>query len=186
MQSRQINADGLALIKAYEGLQLRAYRCPAGVPTIGYGHTQGITQRDVERRLTCSVEQAQRWLVEDLDHVQVAVMDMVTVPLRANQFAALVSWAFNIGVRAARGSTLVRRLNGGDYKCVPEQLARWCHADGRVLVGLQRRRRDEADLWSTAVGMAPRRDGRGLLLGDIARAVTVRDPAADESSEEVA
>lgn len=156
-EQRKTNAAGVALIKHHEGLRLQAYLDAAGVPTIGYGHTRGVTKAQVLAHYTISREQAGRYLEADLVEAEAAVMRLVNVPLNTNQFAALVSWVYNVGAGAAGGSTLVRRLNASYYSEVPAQLARWCHGGNRVLPGLVRRRADECDLWRTpATGSAPR------------------------------
>jgi lysozyme len=142
---RRINEAGLALIKKHEGLSLRAYRCPAGALTIGYGHTG-----DVEEGAVITQEEAEELLRNDLHAFETSVERLVEVPLRDNQFAALVSFCFNVGMGAFARSTLLSLLNRGWYEQVPAQLVRWSRAAGKTLAGLGRRRRDEADLWSRA------------------------------------
>lgn len=141
---RQINQAGIDLIKEFEGLRTKAYKDPVGIWTIGYGHTE-----TAKRGMTVTPEQAEDLLRRDLYTAESAVNRLVTVPLSDNQFAALVSFVFNVGEGAFRGSTLLRRLNAGNYGAVPDQLKRWNRAGGRVLNGLVRRREDEARLWST-------------------------------------
>lgn len=138
-----INKAGLELIKEFEGFRSRAYLCPAGVWTVGYGHTQGVRSGDVVTR-----EQAEALLRQDLTDAEHAVDKWVDVPLGGNQFAALVSFVFNVGSGAFKDSTLLRLLNRGDYLSVPGQLKRWNKSGGRVLKGLVRRREAEAKLWS--------------------------------------
>jgi lysozyme len=140
---RQISEDGLALVKRFEGLQLRAYKCPADVWTIGYGHTAGAVQG-----LVIDDAEAHRLLRIDMAHAEAAIDDMIRVALTDDQFAALVSWTFNVGAGAARRSTLRRKLNAGDYDAVPGELAKWRKGGGKVLNGLVRRRAAEAELWS--------------------------------------
>ncbi len=140
--ARRINAAGLALIKAYEGLSLRAYRCPAGLWTIGYGHTATATPGQELRE-----EQADALLLHDLRGFEKAVAELVQVPLNDNQFAALVSLVFNIGIAAFSRSTLLKRLNAGDYDKVPGELMRWTKTGTLELPGLVRRRTAEGDLW---------------------------------------
>ncbi|HVY13308.1 MAG TPA: lysozyme [Alphaproteobacteria bacterium] len=143
---RAINKAGLALIKSHEGLSLKAYRSPAGDLTIGYGHTN-----EVEEGETITAEQAEQLLQDDLQNFEAGVERLVTVALNDNQFAALVSFAFNIGLGAFARSTLLSLLNRGWYEQVPAQILRWSRAAGKRLAGLARRRRDEAALWSTPV-----------------------------------
>lgn len=147
--ARRISEDGLRLIKRWEGLRLEAYNCPAGVLTIGYGHT-----RNVEPGQRISGTEADRLLRSDISIYETAVSDMVGVPLSDNQFAALVSWAFNIGHVAARRSTLIRKLNSGDYDAVPAELMRWNRIKGKVVSGLTNRRAAEAGLWARGSDVA--------------------------------
>lgn len=141
--SRRINAEGVALIKQWEGLRLETYRCSAGVLSIGYGHTTSVIPG-----LHITEAEAERLLLRDLSVFEKAVSNAVTVELTDNQYAALVSWAFNVGARAMENSTLVRKLNAGDYASVPIELARWNKVKGQVVVGLSNRRAAEAGLWA--------------------------------------
>jgi lysozyme len=144
------NVAGLSLIRQAEGLRLRAYLCPAGVWSIGYGTTVYPDEREVRRGQTCTLEQAADYLANDLQGFERAVAKMVTVPLTENQFAALVSLAYNVGIGALRGSTLLRLLNAGDYAGAANQFPRWNRAAGRVLPGLVKRRAAERDLFLSA------------------------------------
>lgn len=144
---RAINAAGLALVKQFEGLRLHAYPDGAGVQTIGYGHTLGVKSGD-----TCSVTDAERWLTQDLTGAQNAVYQLVKVTLGDNQFAALVSFVFNMGQRRLASSTLLKKLNAGDYSCVPSELAKWRNIAGQPSAGLIRRRAAEAALWDLELG----------------------------------
>lgn len=141
---RRINAAGLSLIKSFESLRLNDYRDTGGVPTIGWGHTKGVKMGQ-----TITEAQASDFLMDDLEEAESAVSRFVSVPLNDNQFAALVSFAFNCGTEAFRRSTLRKKLNAGDYKAVPGQLALWVNDNGKKLAGLVRRRKAEADLWNT-------------------------------------
>lgn len=139
----RINAAGLALIKEFEGLQLESYADAVGVWTIGYGHTgpgiqagQHITQ-----------EQAEAMLQQDIRRFEVGVNKLVTVPLSDNQFAALVSFSFNLGLRRLEGSTLLRLLNQQDYQGAACEFERWNKAAGKVMPGLTRRRQAEFALF---------------------------------------
>lgn len=146
--TRKVNAATLAHIKASEGLRLSAYPDPGsknGEPwTIGYGSTSGV-----RKGMTITKEQAEARLVQDLTHAEDTVSRLVMVPLNDNQFGALVSFVFNIGSGAFASSTLLRKLNAGDYSSVPAQLARWNRNDGSVMAGLTKRRAAEAKLWAT-------------------------------------
>ena len=138
----QISKAGLDLIKQFEGLYLKAYRCPAGVPTIGYGHTAGVAMGQ-----TITQQQADDYLRRDVRQFERAVARLVTVPLTQGQFDALVSFAFNLGDGALAQSTLLRLLNAGDYAGAAAQFDRWNKAGGRVLPGLVRRRAAERALF---------------------------------------
>lgn len=143
----QISQTGINLIKKFEGCKLTAYYCPAGVPTIGYGHTKTVSHDDVRRKKTINQSQAHGLLKEDLTHFEKAVSGLVKVELDQNHFDVLVSFTFNCGAGALKKSTLLKKLNQGKHDEVPEQLMRWVHAGGKKLRGLERRRRAEADLW---------------------------------------
>src|SRR6185312_14346538 len=112
--ARMINAAGLALVRAHEGLRLESYQDSVGVWTIGYGHTKGVQPGQ-----TCSQHQADEWLEQDLIEAENAVSKLVKVPLTDNQFAALVSFTFNLGAGKLAGSTLLKKLNEGGYTLVP-------------------------------------------------------------------
>lgn len=145
--ANQLSAQGLELIKGFEGLRLSAYQDSGGVWTIGYGHTRGVKPGD---RITEA--QAEAYLREDTGWAQQAVRDLVRVPLSQGQFDALTSFTFNLGRGALEQSTLLRKLNAGDYAGAQAEFARWVHDDGRVLQGLVRRRAAEAELFG---GQAP-------------------------------
>ena len=141
--TQTINAAGLALVKAYEGLRLESYQDSGGVWTIGYGHTRSAGPGDI-----ISAQRAERLLESDLMAAEQAVERLVKVPLTDNQFSALVSFVFNLGERAFAKSTLLRKLNEGGYGLVPACLKSWIFDNGRVLPGLVKRRAAEAALWS--------------------------------------
>lgn len=138
---------GISLIKEFEGIRLQAYKCPAGIWTIGIGHTSAAGSPTVTPNMTISPRQAEDILARDLRKYENAVTDYVTVPLTQNQFDSLVSFAFNCGIGALKNSTLLRRLNRGEYDAVPSELMKWNKAGGKELTGLTRRRRAEAKLW---------------------------------------
>ncbi len=140
--SGRINTVGLNLIKDFEGLRLNSYRDAVGVWTIGYGHTgtagpgQQITNA-----------QATALLREDVATFENAVTRAVRVPITENQFAALVSFTYNVGSGALNSSTLLRRLNAGDTLGAADEFLRWNRAGGQVLAGLTRRRVAERNLF---------------------------------------
>jgi len=136
------SAEGVALIMKFEGCELESYRCSADVPTIGYGHTRGVNDGD-----TCTQEEADQLLVDDLEEFENYVNDIVETELTQNEFDALVSWTFNLGPTNLRSSTLLKRLLADDKADVPHQIKRWNKAGGQVLDGLVRRREAEALLF---------------------------------------
>lgn len=138
----KINDKGLQIIKDFEGCRLKAYICPAGVWTIGYGHTA-----NVKPDMVITSTDAERLLRQDLKRFEEAVSSLVKVPVTPNQFSALVSFTFNIGVGALRNSTLLRKLNSSNYKGAAEEFLRWNKANGKVLPGLTKRRKAERDLF---------------------------------------
>ena len=133
---------GIDLIKKFEGCRLEAYKCPAGIWTIGYGHT-----KDVQNGQKITQAQAEEFLIEDLKVYEKAVESCVKVPLSQNQFDALVSFCYNCGAEALRTSTLLRLLNESKYSESAEQFLRWNTAGGKVLAGLTRRREEEKKLF---------------------------------------
>ena len=138
----KLSANGLNLIKQLEGLRLQAYQCSAGVWTIGYGHTTGVLSGDI-----IDEAQAEVFLREDIVDPEDTVNRLVTVPLGQNQFDALTSFVFNLGSGNFRSSTLLRKLNAGDYNGAADELLRWIHAGGKSLPGLVRRRDIERKLF---------------------------------------
>ena len=133
---------GIALIKEFEGLRLKAYKCPGGVWTIGYGHTTGV-----KPGMVISEEQAEHFLKEDLLIFENAVNNQ-NLSINQNQFDALVSLIYNIGIGNFKKSTLLLkvRIDPGDNSIMDEFL-RWVYSKGRVLPGLQRRRLAEVKLY---------------------------------------
>lgn len=140
---RRISPDGLALIKKFEGLRLSAYYCPAGVLTVGYGSTGD----HVKVGMILTEAEAEVLLKKDLERFEKGVAALVTVHLTDNQFAALVAFAFNVGLNALKNSTLLKKLNAGDYAGASAEFPRWNKAGGVVMLGLTRRRNAEKDLF---------------------------------------
>lgn len=139
---QRTNANGLRLIKSFEGLRLNAYQDAVGVWTIGYG-----TTRNVRPGQTITKAQAENFVKEDLVRFEKAVNDSVQVRINDNQFSALVSFAYNVGSGALRSSTLLKKLNRNDINGAGDEFLRWNKAGGRVLAGLTRRRRAERALF---------------------------------------
>jgi len=143
------NQAGIDLIKHWESFRSKPYRCAAGVETIGYGSTYYPDGKKVTLKDKPITErQAQELLRSVLPRYENAVSRLITTHLNGNQFAALVSFAFNLGTGALQRSGLRQKLNRGDYDCVPKELMKWCYAGGRKLNGLVKRRKAEADLFS--------------------------------------
>ena len=138
---------GLALIKSFEGLRLTAYLDGAGIPTIGYGHTH-----EVSPGTSCTEAEADAWLDTDLLVAETGMMECVKVGLTQNQFDALVSFTFNLGVGALKESTLLRLLNAGSAQLAAEQFPQWNLVAGKPSPGLTRRRMAEQALFGTPDG----------------------------------
>jgi len=134
--------EGISLIKSFEGCELTAYRCSADVPTIGYGHTVGVSDGD-----TCTQEEAETMLAEDLVEFEDYVKNYVESELQQNEFDALVAWTYNLGPANLKESTMLKELNSGNFEEVPRQMKRWNRAGGEVLDGLIRRREAESRLF---------------------------------------
>jgi lysozyme len=134
--------EGVALIKHFEGCELEAYLCPAGVWTIGYGHTLGVKEGDA-----IDQEAAEALLIEDLEEFEGYVREATEIDLKQNQFDALVAWVYNLGPGNLKESTLLNRVNYGPLSDVPAQIKRWTKAGGKELPGLVKRRAAEAALW---------------------------------------
>ena len=133
---------GIELIKKYEGCVLKSYKCPSGVWTIGYGHTNGV-----KSGMQITKAQALDYLKQDLSVFEKAVTNYVKVPLNQNQFDALVSFSFNCGSGALKTSTLLQKLNSSDYNGAANEFLKWNKSNGKVLNGLAKRREEEKELF---------------------------------------
>lgn len=145
---RRINQSGLTLIKAAEGCSLKAYPDPGtgGEPwTIGYGHTGGVRRGDM-----ISHQRAEDLLREDLRKFETGVEHLLFLDATDNQFSALVSFAFNVGLNNLRVSTLLKKFNAGDAHGAADEFIRWNRAAGKILSGLTTRRLAERALFLTA------------------------------------
>ncbi|MDQ3936626.1 MAG: glycoside hydrolase family protein [Actinomycetota bacterium] len=146
----RISDEGLALIAEFEGFVDHPYNDAAGHATIGFGHLLHhgpVTAEDRRRWGKMSHADGLKLLRSDIRSRERAVDAAVKVPLTQNQFDALVSFVYNLGEGALRQSTLLKKLNAGNYDAVPAELAKWNKAGGRVLPGLVRRRKAEAARW---------------------------------------
>lgn len=146
-QKRKISANGVNLIKRFEGLRLEAYLDDGyKIPTIGYGTTR-INNRTVPMGLTISEAQAEKYLKDDLEKFEKIVNEQVGVSLTQNQFDALVSFTYNLGGHNLASSTLLKKLNSGDYEGAANEFSRWVFANGIKLRGLERRRKAEKEMF---------------------------------------
>jgi lysozyme len=142
---------GIALIKAFEGYSPTIYLCPAGKPTIGYGHVVCA-----EDHFTSSITEAEasELLIKDLVSRETAVSEMIKIPINQNQFDALISFAYNLGISALRGSTLLRYLNSRKFDMAAGEFLKWNKATVKgqmvTLAGLAKRRKAEKDLFIKA------------------------------------
>ena len=135
---------GIDLIKKHEGFRAKAYKCPAGKWTIGYGHTLNVKSTDV-----ISLDEAEYFLKKDVEFAENEV-NRHNLNINQNQFDALVSFVFNLGVGNFTRSTLLRKIKSNpNDPTIREEFEKWIYADGKVLNGLVRRRKDEADLYFT-------------------------------------
>lgn len=134
---------GIDLIKEFEGTVLKVYKDAVGLPTIGIGHLI----KKGEQFTTITQQQAEELLAKDLKQFEEGVSTSVKVALTQNQFDALVSFAFNLGVGNLNSSTLLKKLNAGDIQGAADQFPRWNKAGGRTLAGLTRRRLAEKELF---------------------------------------
>ena len=143
----QISDKGIALIKQFEGCKLTAYQDSFGVWTIGYGWTKPVDGKPIRAGMTIKQETAERLLKTGLVSYESDVFRLVKVSLTQGQFDALVSFTYNLGARSLSTSTLLRKLNAGDYAGAADEFLRWNKAGGKVLNGLTRRREAERALF---------------------------------------
>jgi len=144
-----VSKAGIALIKHYEGVRSRPYRCPANLWTVGVGHLigDGKLLPDSYNR-TFTQEEIDGILKSDLRRFELGISKMLpNVPLRQCEFDCLVSFAFNLGLGTFQRSTLRQALLRGDKKAAMESLVKYCRAGGKILKGLQTRRLDEKALF---------------------------------------
>ena len=144
---------GYDLIKKFEGLYLKQYFCPAGVSTIGWGTTTWWKGEAIPLGATVALEEAQKLLERDLAFFELRVQGLLLKAPRTapESFAALVSFAYNVGAGALAGSTLLRRIKAGDWDGAADQFLRWTMVGGRPLLGLLLRRKAERKLFMEGV-----------------------------------
>ncbi len=138
----QLSKTGIELLKHFEGCELKAYQDSVGVWTIGYGHTKGIYEG-----LEITQSEAEKMLVDELPEYEGYISDKVVPMLQQHEFDALVCWVYNLGPTNLSSSTMLKKLNAGEFKEVPFQMKRWDKAGGQPLLGLTRRRNAEALLF---------------------------------------
>lgn len=135
--------NGINLIKGFEAFRSEPYQDSVGVWTIGYGHTIGVTKDTPPK----TMEEATTDLQDDLMMAEGVINEYVTVPLSQNQFDALASFTFNLGTGSLHKSTLLKKLNVGDYAGAADEFGKWVYAGGKVLNGLVIRRAKEKELF---------------------------------------
>lgn len=147
----KLSAEGLELIKRFEGFRSHAYTDVAGLPTIGYGH-RIVPSESFPNGVT--VTEATAILAQDVSEAERAVARLVKVELMQGQFDALVDFCFNLGAGRLAKSTLLRALNAGRYDAAAEQLLLWDLAGGEINLGLKARRQAELCLWKSGAKAA--------------------------------
>jgi lysozyme len=144
----QVNSSGIKLLHDFEGLRLQAYLCPAKVATIGYGNTFYEDGTPVRMGQTITKERAEQLFLNTLNKFANEVRRLITKPLNDNQFSALVSFAYNVGIGNLRKSTLLRLVNENpNNPLIRNEFMRWNRAGGREMAGLTRRRNAESSLY---------------------------------------
>lgn len=169
----------IELAKLSESFRAKAYICPAGKLTIGWGHTHNVRPGQV-----ITEAEGEVLLADDLRDAMDAVDRLVKVPLTSGQYGALVDFIFNVGVGAFQKSTLLRVLNAGDYDAVPHELLRWTHANGVELTGLIVRRQAEVDLWGDQEPIGLQSIDRAIALASAA-AVQVQNHAIVDATKAI-
>ncbi len=145
----KVSKTGLELIKKYEGFRANPYKCPAGVPTIGYGATYYPDGKRVKMTdAPVTEKQATEMLKSMLVGFEKAVDTYCIDTINQNQFDALVSFAYNVGTNALKNSTLLKKLNvNANDPTIKDEFKKWVKAGGKTLKGLVTRRNEEADLY---------------------------------------
>ena len=142
-----VNEKAKALIKRFEGKRLRAYRCPAGVLTIGYGHTSAAGLPKVTDGMSITDAEADAIFSHDIELFSAQVAPLIKADVSGNQFGACVSLAYNIGVGAFSKSSVLRFVNQKKFQSAADAFKLWNKAGGRVLPGLTERRAAERELF---------------------------------------
>jgi lysozyme len=143
----QISNNGISLIKKFEGCRLAAYQDSVGVWTIGYGWTQPVDGRKIIPGMVIAQVTAERLLKCGVVQYEQSVNQLVKAKISQGQFDALVSFAYNLGLRSLSTSTLLRKLNAGDKQGAANEFLKWTNAGGKQLDGLVKRRAAERELF---------------------------------------
>lgn len=143
----QVSNKGISLIKQFEGCKLKAYQDSVGVWTIGYGWTQPVDGRKIGPGMTIDQSTAERLLKCGLVQYEQGVSQLVKVKITQGQFDALVSFAYNLGLRSLSTSTLLKKLNAGDIQGAANEFGEWVNAGGKKLNGLVTRRAAEREFF---------------------------------------
>lgn len=143
----QASNNGINLIKQFEGCKLTAYQDSVGVWTIGYGWTRPVDGKPIKAGMKIDIPIAERLLKTGLVGYEADVTKIVRVKLNQNQFDALVSFCYNLGARSLSTSTLLKKLNAGDYRGAADEFPKWNKAGDKVLNGLTARRGAERELF---------------------------------------
>lgn len=151
----KINEAGLDLIKEFEGCKLKAYKCPAGVWTVGYGLTSRAGFIKVEEGTTITQAEADYYMEQVVQKFAGEIAPHITAPINENEMAAFTSLAYNIGTTAFKKSSALKHFNAGDKLKAAYSITLWNKAGGKVLKGLERRRAAEKELFLTPVEWVP-------------------------------
>ena len=136
------SVDAYELIKQFEGLRLEAYLCPAGIWTIGYGHTSGVSPNSF-----ITIQEADEYLHRDVAAIEMQ-LNKLNLSLRQCQWDAIVSFVFNVGIGNFKASTLLAKIRTNpDDNSIMDEFLRWVYANGKVMRGLQKRRLTEMKLY---------------------------------------
>jgi lysozyme len=144
----EVSERGLNLIKRFEGLSLKPYICPSGHKTIGYGNTfyeDGTKVSMDDKPIT--IKRAEMLLKLIVDKFAIGVKKVLKVPLEQYQFDAVISFAYNVGLGSLKSSTLLKKINSGEFKEASEEFGKWNKASGKVLTGLTKRREAERQMF---------------------------------------
>ena len=149
MATIRISKAGINKIKVHEALKLYPYQDVAGIWTIGYGHVIKPDEQHLKIGAPITEDYAEELLKEDIAVAEKAVNDLVKAPLTGNQYDALVSFVYNVGINAFEHSTMLSKINQGDYEGAAEEFPRWKYSGGKEVAGLLARRAREQNLFLT-------------------------------------